>query len=216
MSPSPSPSGESGARPLTVVLSEEHELLARVLVTFARYGERVASGASYDPHLAHELLRFLTEFGDSRHHEKEEALLFPWLEAHGLARSSGPLGVLRHEHDVGRDLRLALSHCEEALLAAPGQGKVRRRFRDLALSYVELLTAHIEKEEQVLFPLADRFAIQTGAELRHEGGLSAADLAWVEQLESEAAPWPDAALSLRGLGTAYGFERLCESALSRS
>ena len=214
MATSPDPSLSSGPRALTLILGEEHELIGRVLTPLARLGEQVASGASYDPRQAREFLRFLNEFCDLRHHEKEEGLLFPWLEARGLPRASGPLGVLGQEHEVSRDLRLELSLIADELLVAPRAVAPRRRFRELVLRYVELLTAHIEKEEQVLFPLADRFAVQTGAELLAEDGPSARDHAWVERLESMAATWPDAKLSFLGLGTPYGFERLCEAALS--
>lgn len=200
-------------RSLLGVLTEEHVLIHRALALFARYSEQVFSGDGYDPHLARRFLRFFRDFGDLRHHQKEEEILFPWMAALGLPPGDGPLAVLSQEHEVGRDLRLALSLATDALLESPQEGDARERFRSLALRYVELMTAHIEKEEQVLFPLAERFARQSGQELRRADELPATELSWIEGLELQAASWPSASLSLRGLGTPYGFERLCEESL---
>lgn len=206
------------SRWLTAILTEEHGLLLRALGLFGRYGELVASGRPYDPRHARVFLRFFREFGDVRHHEKEERLLFPWLEAQGLPSQIGPLGILRQEHELGRDLRLALSLAADALLDSPGEGDTRARFHGLALRFVELMTAHIEKEEQVLFPLADRFGqqLREPVERPHDYPfeLPAKELEWLSRLEHEATTWPSATLCLNGLGTPYGFERLCEESLS--
>lgn len=199
---------------LTAILTEEHELLLRALGLFGRYSELLVVGRPYDPRLARGFLRFFRDFGDVRHHEKEEQLLFPWMEAQGLPREVGPLGVLRQEHELARDLRLALSLAADALLVFPGDGDARVRFHALAVRFVELMTAHIEKEEQVLFPLADRFSQQGREPLERPSVAPTKELAWVARLEEEAATWPSPRLSLHGLGTPYGFERLCEESLA--
>lgn len=205
---------QSRARLLTEILSEEHEFLLRALDLFCRYAEHVTSQRGYDPRLAREFLHFFRDFGDHVHHAKEESILFEWLGARGLPLDGGPLGVLRQEHEVSRDLRLALSLAADLLLQSPGDPEARVRFRDLACRYVELMTAHIAKEEQVLFPLANSFALQTGTELLRAGELPAKEFAWLASVEARAVNWPRASLSLQGLGTPYGFECLCEAALA--
>jgi hemerythrin-like domain-containing protein len=198
---------------LTVILSEEHALLRRAFLAFARYAARVASGASYDIRLAREFLRFFRDFGDRRHHEEEERLLFPWLEAHGLPGQVGPLLVLRHEHELGRDLRLALSLAVDALEEFPLQAGDRERFSDLAQRYLELHLAHMEKEEAVLFPLVEELA-GTSASLARHSSTPPRDREWVERMETLAADWPAVALSLAAHGTADAFGRLCDEALA--
>lgn len=200
-------------RPLTRVLVEEHGLLRRALQAFARYAGRVASSTSYDPRLAREFLRFFREFGDRRHHEEEECLLFTWLEEHGLAGEVGPLVVLRHEHELGRDLRFALSLAADALRESPLDRNERVRFRDLALRYVELHLAHMDKEEDTLFPLAEELAHASGVALHCSRELSAREREWVARVEARALEWPEMSLSLREHGTSAGFARLCAEAL---
>jgi hemerythrin-like domain-containing protein len=201
-------------RPLTTILSEEHGLLQRAYGAFARYAEWTATNPEYDPRLARDFLRFFRDFGDRRHHEEEERLLFTWLEAHGLSAGFGPLVVLRHEHELGRDLRLALSLAADALCGAPLDQGERARFRDLALRYVELQLAHMEKEEQVLLPLAVELARGSGGEARFSSQVTARDSDWVAAVEARAAAWPATDLTLREHGTAQGFGRLCEEALT--
>lgn len=200
-------------RPLTSILLEEHGLLRRAFEAFARYAGWVGSSASHDPDLAREFLRFFREFGDRRHHEEEERLLFSWLETHGLSGQVGPLVVLRHEHELGRDLRLALSLAADALCESPADRDERARFRDLALRYVELHLAHMEKEEAVLFPLAEQLARESGGPTRFSSEVPAQEREWVAAVEARAARWPAIHLSLFGHGSAEGFERLCEEAL---
>jgi hemerythrin-like domain-containing protein len=204
----------SPSRWLTEVLSEEHGLLLRALGLFGRYAERLASGGACDTRHARAFLRFFRDFGDMRHQEKEERLLFPWLEAEGLPGHAGPLAVLKSEHEHARDLRLVLSLAADGWVESPRDFDGRQRFRSLALRFVELMTAHIEKEEQVLFPLADRLPRQGGAPPPHPDFLPKKELEWLAQLEAEAVGWPLPELSLAGLGTPYGFECLCEKSLA--
>lgn len=48
------------------------------------------------------IMEFLMVFVDKCHHGKEEDFLFPALEAAGVARDGGPIGVMLHEHERGR------------------------------------------------------------------------------------------------------------------
>jgi hemerythrin-like domain-containing protein len=94
------------------------------------------------------LLTFLREFADGCHHVKEEAMLFPALIQAGLPLQDGPLAVLSHEHESGRALTAAM---EEAL-----DRNNKEDFVMYAVRYATLLREHIEKENSVLFDMADR------------------------------------------------------------
>lgn len=119
----------------TKLLMEEHEIILqglRVLKAVAERGEQPPPP----------LLDFFTAFADEHHHGKEEQILFPALEKAGFSRNAGPVAVMLHEHTQGRALTAALRDPASFATAAP--------------AYVALLTAHIAKENQVLFPMADR------------------------------------------------------------
>jgi hemerythrin-like domain-containing protein len=99
------------------------------------------------------LLGFLTGFADAHHHGKEEEILFPALEEAGFPRDAGPVGVMLHEHVQGRGLIAAL---REAAPRAGGSPDERAQFAATARAYAQLLSAHIDKENQVLFRIAEQ------------------------------------------------------------
>ncbi|MGZ6144162.1 MAG: hemerythrin domain-containing protein [Myxococcales bacterium] len=119
----------------TQLLMEEHQIILKAL----RVLEAVAARGGPPPQA---LLDFFTEFADRHHHYKEEEILFPALEEAGFPRDAGPVGVMLHEHEQGRALTAALRD--------PAQ------FVQAAREYAALLSGHIAKENEVLFPMADR------------------------------------------------------------
>jgi hemerythrin-like domain-containing protein len=78
------------------------------------------------------------------HAHLEDALLFTELAPY-LGEQAGPLAVLRREHD----------EIEAALASAQDAGEPRRAQEQL-LNALERIRSHFDKEEQVLFPLAER------------------------------------------------------------
>jgi hemerythrin-like domain-containing protein len=93
-------------------------------------------------------LDFFRKFADACHHTKEEQVLFPLLEARGIPKRGGPIGMMLHEHSEGRQL---LADLDAALVA-----RDRPRFDHAAGTYCALLRAHISKERGVLFPMGAR------------------------------------------------------------
>jgi hemerythrin-like domain-containing protein len=99
-------------------------------------------------------LEFFKLFADKCHHGKEEDLLFPLLERKGLPRDGGPIGVMLGEHEQGRALIRQMSDAAEAYAKdAAGAG---RRWAQAARGYTSLLHSHIDKENNVLFMMAER------------------------------------------------------------
>jgi hemerythrin-like domain-containing protein len=101
-----------------------------------------------------QLLDFLRVFVDRCHHGKEEDVLFPELERRGARRDGGPIGVMLMEHEVGRGHVRAMSEGLDRLRRADA-GAVPA-ILESARAYRELLRAHIYKENNILFPMADR------------------------------------------------------------
>lgn len=92
---------------------------------------------------------FLKEFADKCHHGKEEGLLFPALVQAGMPEKAGPVAVMLSEHVEGRQY---IQQMEAALTG----GLDGRRFTDAASGYIRLLRAHIDKENNVLFMMAEQ------------------------------------------------------------
>jgi hemerythrin-like domain-containing protein len=132
----------------TAVLMNEHRNIEKALAALERMAESFAGKGRIDPEPAGQAVEFLRLYADRLHHGKEEANLFPAMEARGLPSDVGPTAVMREEHTMGRAF---IKDMGDAL----GEGDTGA-FVDAARGYVALLREHIMKEDQVLFPMADR------------------------------------------------------------
>jgi hemerythrin-like domain-containing protein len=137
----------------TEILSGEHRVIEQVLTCLERVADRAETDA-LDCASGRDVVEFLQGFADRCHHGKEEARLFPAMERCGLPADAGPTAVMRAEHDTGRRavraMAAAVADAERGDAAAAG------RFVREARAFVDLLRDHIAKEDQVLFPMADR------------------------------------------------------------
>ncbi len=137
----------------TQILMHEHEVIGEGLRLLDAVAARLARGDSVAAADLERLLEFFAGFADGCHHAKEEGILFPALEAAGLPHDHGPVAVMLSEHEEGR--RLIGTMRRNAAAAGRGDREAALRFADAAREYVQLLEAHIVKENGVLFPAAD-------------------------------------------------------------
>ena len=138
----------------TAVLRKEHEAILRMLDATETVARNLEDSAPVAPELLKGLLEFFQLFADRCHHGKEEDRLFPLLIQKGLPGEGGPIGVMLHEHAMGRSL---IRHMAEATNAyAAGDQAAGRLWAEAADGYTGLLRAHIQKENNVLFVMAER------------------------------------------------------------
>lgn len=128
-------------------LRHEHEAILHVLGLLDRMMQLQDSREQAQGRYQ-EVVHFLKTFADKCHHGKEEAGLFPALEAKGVPVEGGPIGVMLREHEEGRELVRTMG---QTLLDRDLHG-----FTEAASEYKNLLRNHIDKENSILFPLADR------------------------------------------------------------
>ena len=127
----------------TETLREEHRVILRALGLLETAAGRLAAGRPLPEGWWPEILDWLRAFADRNHHAKEEASLFPAMVKAGVPSAGGPIQVMLEEHERGRALVRAMATDEPAARAL------------LAREYVGLLREHIDKENGILFPLAD-------------------------------------------------------------
>lgn len=114
--------------------------------------ESVRAGQPLDAAYLQDAVAFSQGFVDRCHHGKEEHCLFPCLERRGIPREGGPIGVMLAEHEQGRQLVRRIREATDRYQAGGGEaGEVV----ELAWQYIELLRAHIAKENQILFPMGE-------------------------------------------------------------
>ena len=138
----------------TKVLRHEHEAILRMLSASEEVARRLGRGEQVAQQTLANLLEFFQLFADRCHHGKEEDLLFPLLEKKGFPRDGGPIGVMLFEHERGRLLIRQMAEATAACKAGDkGAGK---RWAEAGAGYAALLRAHIDKENNVLFAMAER------------------------------------------------------------
>ncbi len=134
-------------------LKEEHGGIKVMLGILDKVCDRLEAGRSVDPKHLGEILEFLGVFVDKCHHAKEEDHLFPAMESAGVPREGGPIGVMLRDHRAGRELVRGMS--EAVAGVERGDGPAVGRFVRNARGYRELLLEHIDREDNVLYPVAE-------------------------------------------------------------
>lgn len=138
----------------TEELMKEHTAICLMLGIMGAALHRIEAGK--EPNMEHldEMMAFLRTFADGCHHAKEEEFLFPAMERAGMPRTSGPLGVMLAEHERGRafvrGIAEALKEYRSGVRPMPPSFGANLR------GYSNLLNQHIEKENMVLFPMAEK------------------------------------------------------------
>lgn len=133
-----------GPSSVTAGLSAEHRLVLRELDAFER------SLRDEDLVRARETFRFFDE-KVSLHRRKEEEVLFPALAAYPRI-ADGPVACMLAEH---REERGLLDAARNAAVRAADAPDAWADLRRSGSALVALLRQHIDKEDNVLFPVAE-------------------------------------------------------------
>jgi hemerythrin-like domain-containing protein len=139
----------------TGALKSEHRVIMIVLDVLECIVHQTQTTRELDFHGWERCLTFFKLFADACHHGKEEDVLFPELEAAGIPRQGGPIGVMLYEHDRGRGLVREMSAALDALRAG-GDVNWRQALIFAGTTYIDLLRRHIGKEDHCLFAMADQ------------------------------------------------------------
>lgn len=142
--------GHHHADSATALLGDEHRIIERVLAVVEKLAalpveERLDSWK--------QALDFIRNFADGCHHLKEEKILFPAMEEHGIPRDGGPVGMMLMEHEEGRSyVRSMLAAIDSVQTKNEAAKEI---LTDNARAYLRLLREHIQKEDEILFRIAD-------------------------------------------------------------
>ncbi len=140
------------AKKPTQLLTEEHQAVLQKLAAMekdlARLDEREAISAELKELMAF----FKTDFWV--HFTKEEEALFPEIETF-LPRDAGPLGVMLMEHEDLRKTNDVIQKAAAEYLAGDGNEATETTLREQGTKFIEVLSGHIEKEDNILFRMAD-------------------------------------------------------------
>lgn len=138
----------------TETLMQEHLLIQEVLDALEHGAKKLGSGADLPQDFFTDAAEFIRGFADDTHHKKEEGVLFKAMANYGFSPDAGPVAVMLSEHDQARQFTQAFSEAAQKLRR--GNQGAREDVIMYALSYVRHLRQHIMKENNILFPMANR------------------------------------------------------------
>lgn len=133
---------QSYSPPLQALVNE-HKLIKRLLAILPAMLRSLDLTTEDGRETALSCADFIRSYADQYHHAKEEDLLFKYFD-----ENLDILKVMHEDHEAGR------AHVRAVLDAVK-----RRDTADAAThlkSYLELLTEHIRKEDEILYPWLDR------------------------------------------------------------
>jgi hemerythrin-like domain-containing protein len=135
-------------------LMNEHRVIESVLDAIVGFADEVRRKGTTEKEDLGKFVEFIREFADACHHGKEEGVLFEAMIRHGFPRNGGPVAVMLHEHDQGRAFVAVLKARAEQ--AEAWSDADRQEIADAAFGYSQLLRHHIQKEDGVLYPMAEQ------------------------------------------------------------
>ena len=139
---------------VTKVMVNEHQLILRMITLVEQNTALLEAGKFRNWQFYLDAVDFIRNYADRFHHAKEEDVLFVELIKNGMPEKSSPIEAMHIEHDQGRAHVRALEEAvQKALAGEIGQGAV---IAEHAKGYAALLRGHIDKEDNILYPLAER------------------------------------------------------------
>lgn len=136
------------------LMMKEHEYIKRMLKVVRVYCYKVLNNEQIDYDDFYKIIDFIRNYSDKHHHAKEEDILFQVMsEQLGERVKNGPIMGMLVEHDMGRlyiqNLELALEEFKK------GNDEARLDIIANAVSYANLLTRHIDKEDTAIYTFAE-------------------------------------------------------------
>ena len=138
----------------TDTLMHEHRIIEKMLNVLSNYSIKLEQNKRVQPSQLRSCVDFIRTFADTCHHHKEEGVLFAEMEAHGMPSNGGPVGVMLAEHEMGRNYVKGMAKAIDDY--ENGVANADKEFVRNAQGYVGLLSQHINKEDNILYPMAEQ------------------------------------------------------------
>lgn len=139
---------------ITKTLVDEHKLILRMIALLEKNAPKTAAGSYLNWQFYLDGIAFIRQYADRFHHAKEEDVLFKALIDNGMPKDNSPVAAMLVEHDQGRSYVRAMEKAVHE--AQAGSKKSCQAVAANALGYAALLRDHIAKEDDILYPLAER------------------------------------------------------------
>jgi hemerythrin-like domain-containing protein len=136
------------------IIRDEHRSIAAILHGMEYLVQRIrARRKKVDPRVFHAMLYYLDTFSERMHHPKEDQYLFKAMRERS-AEADAHIADLEEDHARGEDALRRLAQC--LIRYEEGGEQEFPAFEREVENFVRNYRDHMRKEEDVLFPLAQR------------------------------------------------------------
>ncbi len=135
----------------TASLRRDHDLIEKVIKAMESTIQLLNDGKQIPEFILLPVIDFSKNFTDVCHHSKEENSLFPALEQAGMPSNMGPIAMMLIDHKRTREIGKEMEDSAKAYILS---GNSIKLISDMQ-QYVEHVTAHLWKENNKLFMMAE-------------------------------------------------------------
>ena len=139
----PAKPGEIKYSPPMKRLADEHVLIKRLIAAIPDIIKNIDLKLEKSRQIIFDIVDFIRSYADKYHHAKEEEILFKYFDP-----NLDIIKAMFTDHDTGRN------HVKAIVEGANKQDK--RAVVEHLNGYKDLLTGHIKKEDEILYPWMDR------------------------------------------------------------
>ena len=135
------------------ILMEEHKMIQQFAENLKDTANKIKEAKDFDAVIKEmeKLSHIVEHFKDSEsHHVREENVLFPYLEKHGVTQ---PPVIMWSEHTEIRKIKKKLYQVVDEYKSM-GLPDFAERLDNVATSLTDMLQSHIYKENNILYPTA--------------------------------------------------------------
>ncbi len=141
-------------------MMREHRRIEQAIAALQDFCDELQENGGTEKEQLGKFVTFLSTYADRLHHGKEEDILFKAMNNYGFSNQEGPVAAMLVEHDQGRRyidiMRAAAGHDGD------WDDDDREQVFQASMNYAQLLTEHIMKEDEVLYPMSQQ-ALPAGA-----------------------------------------------------
>lgn len=142
----------TNAKKPTQLLKEEHTAVLQKLTRMEEIFRNLDKREAVSSDLKELAAFFKAEFWT--HFDKEERALFPEFD-NFMPRGAGPLAVMLDEHEVLRNTNDIMQEGIERYLGGDEGAETKRTIVQSGSHFIDFLRSHINKEDGILFAMAD-------------------------------------------------------------
>lgn len=142
----------------------EHREISELLNIMSVIADNIKSKDVFYPNDIDEIIDYLIILLDKSHHGKEEEVFYPELILSGIPKEKAPLSIINYEHMLAKRYLNEISSCVvNCKIGIDFSGEL---LADSLTNYVVVIQNHIQREEEIVFPLANEaFSIEKQNEI---------------------------------------------------